>query len=150
VDQKAVIVKESEGDRVYFTVSWSLLRKADKYDIHRAVPAMGGMCELYYKDSYGKLNLFCVSRSWFGGLRSNLRELTDPVIEKDPERLKIILEHKDELYYRYSLTESLDDMNDVLFFFMQTYAPGSDVVKPSGRYKQIFVKEIDPQKFTKV
>jgi hypothetical protein len=144
------IRKEEDGRSVYFTITWSKLRKADKYDIHRAVPAMGGMCELYYKDRYGKLNLFCVSRSWYGGLRSNIRELTDPLIEKDPRRLQVLLEYKDEIYYRYSLTESLNDMNDILFFFMETYAPGSKVTEPSGRYDKVFVNEVEPDKIVTI
>jgi hypothetical protein len=148
--QDAEIKKEEEGRNVYFTISWSKLRKADKYDIHRAVPAMGGMCELYYKDRYGKLNLFCVSRSWYGGLRSNIRELTDPLIEKDPRRLQVLLEYKDEIYYRYSLTESLNDMNDILFFFMETYSPGSKVTEPSGRYDKVFVNEVEPDKIVTI
>jgi len=150
VDANAVIRKEEDGPAVYFTVTWSRLRKADKYDIHKVVPAMGGICELYYKDEYGKLNLFCVSRSWYGGLRSNLRELTDPLCEKDPERLRILLRHPDNIYYRYSLTESLDDMNDILFFFMQTYSPGQTAVQPSGRYAHIYVKEVDPDRIVTI
>ncbi len=150
MDTDAVIRKTEEGPSAYFTIKWSKIRKADKYDIHKAVPAMGGMCELYYKDKEGKLNLFCVSRSWYGGLRSNIRELTDPLIEKDPHRLKILLEHKDEIYYRYSLTESLNDMNDVLFFFMSLYAPDVRVAEPSGRYEQIFVNEVDADKIVTI
>jgi hypothetical protein len=135
---------------VYYTLSWSLLRKADKYDIIRAVPAMGGLVELYYMDDHGKLNLFCVTRTWYGGLRSSIRVMTDPELEKDPTRRQILLDHPKGIYYRYVLTESLKDMNDILYFFMETISPGSNAVKDSGRYAEIFLKEIDPQKLTTI
>ncbi len=111
---------------------------------------MGGIAELYYRDEYGKLNLFCVTRTWYGGLRSSIRVMTDPELEKDPVRHQILLDYPKEIYYRYSLTESLKDMNDILFFFMETLAPGANTVKDSGRYEQIFLKEIDPQKLTTI
>jgi hypothetical protein len=135
-------VKDNAG---YFTVTWSLFRKADRHDIIRAVPAVGGIAELYYMDNAGKLNLFCLTRSWYGGLRATIRELTDPTIEKDEGRKKILETYPDAIYYRYSMTESLKDMNDVIFFFMETLLPGAHQVQASGRYEQIFLKEIDPQ-----
>lgn len=144
------ILKQEKGDNVYYTIPWSILRRASKFDIIRVVPAMGGIAELYYADEQAKLNLFCVTRSWYGGLRSSLRELTDPEIEKDPVRRQILLDYPDRLYYRYALTESLNDMNDILFFFMETYAPDSNSVQASGRYANIFVKEIDPQKLVTI
>ncbi len=111
---------------------------------------MGGIVELYYMDERGKLNLFCVTRTWYGGLRAAVRAMTDPELEKDEIRHQILLDHPDKIYYRYSLTESLKDMNDILFFFMETLSPGNDAVKDSGRYSMIYVNEIDPQKLTTI
>jgi len=148
--KEPVVLKRVKDDDVYFTISWSLLRKADKYDIIRAVPAMGGLAELYFMDDHGKLNLFCVTRTWYGGLRASIRAMTDPELEKDPVRHQILLDHPKDIYYRYTLTESLKDMNDILFFFMETLSPGSGAVQDSGRYSQIYVNEIDPQKLTTI
>jgi hypothetical protein len=145
-----VILKKTKDAAVYYTITWSLLRKAERYDIIRAVPAMGGIAELYFQDDYGKLNLFCLMRSWYGGLRSCIRELTDPTLEKDPARKQILDDHPNKIFYRYSMTESLNDMNDILFFFMETTAPGEHQVEHSGRYEQIYVKEIDPQNLTTI
>lgn len=111
---------------------------------------MGGLAELYYMDDHGKLNLFCVTRTWYGGLRAAIRAMTDPELEKDPARHRILEDHPGKIYYRYTLTESLKDMNDILFFFMQTLSPGTDAIKDSGRYAHIYLNEIDPQKLTTV
>lgn len=148
--QEPGIKKRTKDGDGYFTISWSAFRKADRWDINKSVPAMGGVAELYWMDDHGKLNIFCVTRSWYGGLRSNLRELTDPEIERDPVRRAIVLEHQDALYYRYALTESLDDMNDVVFFLSEIHAPGAHQVKPSGRYQRIFVNELDAGKLTTI
>ena len=47
-------------------------------------PAIGGIAEIYYRDRKGKLNLFCLQRSWYGGLRAVLRERCDAVPRKRP------------------------------------------------------------------
>jgi len=140
---------EKEGDG-YFTVRWSPFAKADKYEIVTGVPALGGIAEIYFRDRQGKLNLFCLQRSWFGGLRSMLRERCDPELEKDERRRAILEEHKGEIWYRYTFSESSDDMKDVMFFYMETYSPGSGTVDHSGRYNRIFVKEIDSGKLTTI
>ncbi|MCX7025054.1 MAG: hypothetical protein NT080_10590 [Spirochaetes bacterium] len=134
--------RERDGS-IYFTINWSPFARADKYDIVRSVPSIGGIVELYYMDKSKKLNLFCIVRSWYGGLRSTLREHTDPEIERDPYRRGILLEWKDHIWYRWSHTESATDMDDILFFFIETYSPGSKVVTPSGRYESIFLIEND-------
>jgi hypothetical protein len=133
------ITKESDKGTAYFTVRWSRLRKADKYDIATCVPSVSGIYELYYMDKYKKLNLFFVSRSWYGGLRSSLRYMTDPELDRDPRRLAILNEFS--VYYRFSLSDSSGDLDDVLFFYMATYFPADPTVEPSGRFEEIYVKE---------
>jgi len=139
--------EEYRGDG-YFTVAWSPFAKADKYEIATKVPAVGGIAELYYMDREGKLNLFCLQRSWYGGLRAMLRERCDASLEKDPYRLSVLVKWRDRLYYRYTRSESAADMADAMFFFMETYCPGSGVCEHSGRYDRIFLKEIDAGKLT--
>lgn len=131
-----------DGD-AFYTVRWSPIIKADKYTIIGSVPAMGGVAELYYKDDHGKLNLYMLARSYFGGLRATLRVVTDPETEKDERRHAVLVDHEDQIYYRYALLESQDDMSDVMFFFMTTHAPSSPSQPHSGRYERIFLKEID-------
>jgi len=131
-----------EGD-AYYTVRWSPIANADKYNIVRTVPAMGGIAELYYKDSHGKLNLYMLARSYYGGLRATLRVATDLELEQDERRRAVLVEHEDEIYYRWSLVESQDDMSDVMFFFMTTHAPHTTPQAHSDRYGRIFLKEID-------
>jgi hypothetical protein len=138
-----VITRREKDDDGYFTVSWSPLYKADKYSIHGSVPAVGGVAELYYKDAKGALVLFRIARSWFGGLRAILRESTDPELEKDERLRAIVAAHKDALYYRFTMTESSEDMDDVLFFLHESLAPGRHAIDHSGRYERIWLNEVD-------
>ena len=140
-----VITSAEKDDDGYFTVRWSPLYKADKYEIHKIVPAVGGVAELYYRDEKGKLFLFRCARSWYGGLRAVIRESTDYELEKDEKLRAIVEKHKDRLYYRYSCCDIKDDLDDVLFFLYETYAPGKHKVEHSGRYNRIFMKEIDAE-----
>jgi hypothetical protein len=142
------ITKQVRERNAYFTVRWSPFTRAEKYAVRTGVPAMGGIVELYWMDSSGKLNQFCVARSWYGGVRSLLRERIDPDLEADPYRLAILKDHKDKIYFRYSLTESNADMEDILFFFQETLAPGLPTATHSGRYDKIFLNEIDAGKLT--
>ncbi len=137
------ITRLEKGDDGYFTVHWSPLFKADKYDIHGSVPAVGGVAELYFKDREGRIQLFRVVRSWFGGLRAVIRQGTDPEMEKDSGMQSIVEENKDRLYYRYSICENKDDMDDVLFFLYESLAPGRHQAEHSGRYERIYLTEVD-------
>jgi hypothetical protein len=143
------ITREEDGKDIYYTVRWSPFAAADKYEIARKVPAIGGIAELYYMDREGKLNLFCVQRSWYGGLRAVLRERCDPVLEKDPYRLSILVKWRDRIYYRWTSTESFADMADVMFFLVETACPGAGP-EASHRYEQIFLKEIDAGKLVTI
>jgi hypothetical protein len=148
VDRKPIVQKSVRAGSVYFTVSWSRLRKCDKYEIIRSVPSEAGIFEMYYKDDKGKLCLFHVGKSWYGGLRNELRMRSDAEMEKDAAR-KAILEDRD-CWYRWSLLSSSDDMADILFFFAQTHLPGTRTVHHSGRYARIFVNEEDADKIVTI
>jgi hypothetical protein len=148
VDRKPIVQKSVRAGSVYFTVSWSRLRKCDKYEIVKSVPSEAGIFEMYYKDDKGKLCLFHVGKSWYGGLRNELRMRSDAEMEKDAAR-KAILEDRD-CWYRWSLLSNSDDMADILFFFAQTYLPGSTTVHSSGRYEHIYVNETDADKIVTI
>ena len=148
MDRKPVVQKLVRARNAYFTVSWSRLRKSDKYEIVKSVPSDAGIYELYYKDEKGKLCLFHVGKSWYGGLRNELRVRTDVELENDAKRKAILQEY--DCWYRWSLLSSSDDMADILFFFARTYLPGIRAVHHSGRYEHIFVKENDADKIVTV
>jgi hypothetical protein len=143
------ITREDEGRTAYYTLRWSPFARAEKYEIIRSVPAVGGIAEIYYKDREGKLNLFCLQRSWYGGLRSVLRERCDPSIEKDPWRLSILVKWRDRIYYRWTNSESFADMADVMFFLAEVGGAGSGGAS-SGRFDTIFVNEIDAGKLVTI
>ena len=142
--EEPVVTKLEDENATYFTIHWSHLVKADKYSIINSVPAEAGFYELYYMDEKQKLNLMSVSRVWHGGLRSRLRAATDSEIVIDPKK-KSILENFD-CYYRYSIIRSIDDMQDILYFFASRYMPDNTSIEHSGRYDEIFVKEWSPDK----
>lgn len=137
------VTKAVKDDEVYYTLPWSPLARAEKYEVARRVPAMGGLAELYYKDEGGRLALFRIERSYYGGLRAAIRERSDPALEKDPRRLALLVANEGRIYYRYVLCETGEDLDDLMFYFHESYAPGTHGLEDSGRYARIRVKEID-------
>ena len=138
------IEKKVDQDEAFYTIFWSPLKKSNKYDIICSVPKQAGLLELYYMDEHHRLFPMYIQRVWYGGLRARLRRITDPelVVEK-PHR--DVLESYDT-YYRYTLTESLEDMNDLIYFFSLSYLPSREPPPDSGRYDRIFVEEVAPDK----
>jgi len=138
-------IKGTEKNRdIYYFVQWSPLSKAEKYDIITKVPAVAGVFEIYWMDESKHLRLFFIGKTDYGGLRSELRRITDPELCNDIKTRKI-LEEK-EIWYRYSTTDSSNIMADVLWFYMQTYLPDDTKTEHSGRYENIFLKESAPDK----
>lgn len=148
MDRTPRVDKLVEGDRAYFTVAWSRLKKADRYDIIRAVPSEAGLYELYAMDEKGKLNLFHMGKSWYGGLRNEIRLRTDVDLEDDPVRKAVLADA--DCWYRWSLVSSSDDMADILWFFSRTAFPHRTDIHPSGRYTSVFVKEVDADKIVTI
>lgn len=144
---KPIIKKQEDKKDVYFSIYWSKLKKADKYDIASSVPSMGGIYELYYMDDRKKLNLMFMDWVWFGGLRSRLRRLTDSELTFEPEHKRLLVTY--DCYYRYALCSSSNDMQDVIFFFGKTHFPDSDFAH-SGRYENIFLTEHSPEKIVTI
>jgi len=135
---------EKKGD-IYYYVDWSPLAIADRYEIISKVPSVAGIFEIYWMDETKKLRMFVVGQTNYGGLRSELRRITDPELCRDDEKARKILEEK-EIWYRYAPTDSAKIMADVIWFFMKTYFPEKDLIEHSGRYENIFVKESAPDK----
>ncbi len=142
------IVKRVKDGDAYFEVRWSGLKKAQKYDINASVPAESGVFELYYMDDSKRLSLMYIERVWFGGLRSTIRKLTDPELVIDPNWKSVLTEY--DCYYRYALSDSNKDMEDVLFYFSEVLFPKKNRCADSGRYRNIFLTEESPEKFDTV
>ncbi|MGO9409542.1 MAG: hypothetical protein ACLQCB_02180 [Spirochaetia bacterium] len=43
MDRKPVVSKLTRGQDAYYTVSWSRLKKSDKYEIVKSVPSEAGI-----------------------------------------------------------------------------------------------------------
>ena len=135
---------EKNGD-IYYFVQWSPLSKAERYDIITKVPAIAGIFEIYWMDESKHLRLFIVEKTDYGGLRSEIRRVTDPELCTDNPAKRKILEEK-EIWYRYVPTDSSNIMADVVWYLMQNYVPEDTSVSHSGRYENIFLKESAPDK----
>ena len=146
---KYTVSKQVDHNDAYYTVRWSPITKADRLAIRTSVPSMGGIAEMYWMDEHGKLNLYLLARSYYGGLRATLRAASDPLEEKDEKRRAMLERHDGKIYYRYTLVESQDDMADIFYFFMSMRAPGRDF-DHSGRYDRIFLNEVDEGKLITV
>lgn len=138
------ITVQQRGDRVYYSVTWSALRQADRWQIASSVPAVGGVYEIYWMDEHKHLRMLTIGNAAFGGLRSEIRRFTDPELVDDPEAIAIL--NDKEIWFRYAPTDSAKDMADIVWFFRKTYFPENPGVSHSGRYKQIFLKENAPDK----
>jgi len=138
-----ITAKEKE-ENVYYFINWSPLFLADRWEINAKVPAVAGVFEIYWMDEQKHLRLFYVGQTHYGGLRSELRRLTDPELATDA-KIKETLEEK-EIWYRYAPSNSSTVMSDVVWFFMTTYFPENPGVEHSGRYENIFVTESEPNK----
>jgi hypothetical protein len=138
-------IQVQERDRNgYYFVNWSPLALAERWTINASVPAVGGVYEIYWMDDAKHLRMLAVGDTHYGGLRSELRRLTDPELIGDP-RAADILENR-EIWFRYAPTNSSAAMADVVWFFRATYFPENPGTSHSGRYERIFLKESEPNK----
>jgi len=145
---KNEIIKRLKDNDAYYEINWSKLKKAERYDINASVPAESGIFQLYYKDNKKRLNLMYISRVWFGGLRSTIRKLTDPELGFDQKWKSILSEY--DCYYRFSLSNSNKDMEDILFYFSDVLFPGSNKCFDSNRYNNIYLIEESLEKINTV
>lgn len=142
--ENPVITRMEKDGKGYFTLRWSKLQKADKYVISSSVPAISGIYEMYYQDKAKALNLLTVSQGWYGGLRSQIREAIDETFQKDPKILRILASYP--IYFRYTTSEVLADMKDVLWFLTKTYYGDKISISHSDRYSRIFLTETAPDR----
>jgi len=138
------ISSRKRGKDGHFTVSWSVLRQADRWAIASSVPAVGGVYELYWMDERKHLRLFRIGNARYGGLRSEIRRLTDADLAETPA-IAIILRDR-EIFFRYAPSNSASDMADVVWFFRKTYFPEQPGVEHSGRFERIYMNESAPDK----
>jgi hypothetical protein len=138
------ITAQEKGENVYYFVSWSPLEVAERWTISAKVPAVAGIYEIYWMDDHNHLRMLAVGQTHYGGLRSELRRLTDAELTVEAAAKKIL--ENEEIWFRYSPSNSAAVMTDVVWFFRQTYFPENPGVDHSGRYKKIFLKESAPDK----
>jgi len=140
------ITSIKKNDEVYYTVNWSPLAVADRWEINAKVPSVAGIYEIYWMDENKRLRLFEVGQTHYGGLRSEVRRLTDPEIYRELNIKKIFEDN--EIWYRYTCSNSHQDMADVLWFLMTSYFSKEPSETHSGRYRKIFLTESAPNKLT--
>ncbi|MDR0601483.1 MAG: hypothetical protein LBG42_03810 [Treponema sp.] len=138
------ITAREKGEDVYYFVNWSPLALAERWTINAKVPSVAGIYEIYWMDEHNHLRLLSVGNTHYGGLRSEIRRLTDSELAGD-EKSRQILEDK-EIWFRYAPSNSAAVMADLLWFFRKTYFPENPGVEHSGRYRKIFLHESEPDK----
>jgi hypothetical protein len=142
MDYGITVMEKDEA--VYYTVQWSPLTVADRHTINFTVPAVGGVYEIYWMDDHNHLRMLTVGNSHYGGLRSEIRRVTDPELTVDPKARETL--ENEEIWFRFAPSDSANVMSDVVWFFRKTYFPENPGVDHSGRFKKIFMKESAPDK----
>jgi hypothetical protein len=135
---------QEKGRDVFYFVNWSPLSLADRWTINAKVPSVAGIYEIYWMDDHNHLRMLSVGDTHYGGLRSELRRLTDPELIDDQKAKKIL--EDEEIWFRYAPSNSAAVMADVIWFFRTTYFPENPGVSHSGRYRKIFLTESAPDK----
>ena len=138
------ITIQEKGDCAYYNIRWSPLAIAERWTINAKVPAVAGVYEIYWMDDHNHLRMLSVGNTHYGGLRSEIRRLTDSELALDP-KVRETLENE-EIWFRYAPSHSVGNMADVVWFFRKTYFPEDPGVEHSGRFKKIYVKESEPDK----
>ncbi len=127
----------------YFSIQWSRLLPLEKDVVIRKIPSTAGIYEIYRYDGGPTAEIIGRSRAYYGGLRNTLRGLIDPI---SPYPLNGVLLPDDERHLvRYSLTDSSDDMDDILFFFAGRDYYEDPEQEHSGKYEYIYVNEVLPE-----
>jgi len=95
------ILREELSDAVLYTIHWSPWGLMDRWVINRLVPSEAGMFQLWSLKGRNLL-LLATEPAYFGGLRSNLREIIDnlaPAGERMRKRIK-----DQECWFRFSIS----------------------------------------------
>ncbi|MDR1899185.1 MAG: hypothetical protein LBQ55_04180 [Treponema sp.] len=138
------ITAQEKGPDVYYFIQWSPLSVADRWAINAKVPSVAGVYEIYWMDDHEHLRLLSVGNTHYGGLRTEIRRLTDPELIDDVKAKKIL--EDEEIWFRYAPSNSAAIMADVVWFFRKTYFPENPGVEHSGRYRKMFMNESTPDK----
>jgi hypothetical protein len=138
------ITAREKGEEIHYFVSWSPLLLAERWTINAKVPSVAGIYEIYWMDDHEHLRMLSVGMTHYGGLRTEIRRLTDSELVGDA-KAKEILENE-EIWFRYAPSNSALMMADVIWFFRKTYFPENPGVDHSGRFTKIFLNESAPNK----
>lgn len=134
--QPGITTLEKNGS-VYITIKWSPITRLTKDIVNKRVPSLPGVYEIYRDDGGRQPELLGRSKAYYGGLRNTLRGLIDSI---SPYPLNgVPLDRKKPHYMRYAVVNSLDDMDDVLYFYAAK--AGGEEPDDSGRYEFIYLNE---------
>ena len=126
--------KQTNRDSVYFTVHWSPFLPLEKRTVIGKIPSRAGLFEVYKDTGAHCPEIIGRSYAYYGGLRNTLRGMID--VDRPIPLNGDVLDLRARHFVRYCMTDSADDMDDVMFFF------GEEDRDHSGRYRFVYVKEI--------
>ena len=138
------IIARENGNIVHYFINWSPLEIAERWTINAKVPSVAGVYEIYWMDDHEHLRMLSVGQTHYGGLRTEIRRLTDPELAQTPKARQLLEE--EEIWFRFFPCNSAPTMADVVWYFRRTYFPENPGVEHSGRYRKIFMNESEPNK----
>jgi hypothetical protein len=134
------VTKKTKDADVFYTIQWTGFIAVEKQIVNSVVPSVAGIFELYYLDNSRTLRFIARDQAYYGGLRNTLREIADPELPAVVDMQDVPRERP--LFCRYVITNSREDMDDILFFLSRSVIPGAHRVDSSGRYRNVYLKEL--------
>lgn len=128
------VEKQTNRESVYFTVRWSPLLRLEKRTVINKIPSRAGIFEVYKDTGAHSPEIIGRSYAFYGGLRNTLRAMID--VDSPTPLGGDVLDMRARHFVRYCMTDSSEDMDDIMFFF------GEEEHEHSGRYRFVYVKEM--------
>lgn len=136
-------IKEIYLQDAYYTINWTPYFKFDKFKILQKVPELSGLFVVSTLNKQKQLKPFYLGNSWMGSLRHDIKFLKDEDGSTDKEIIKILEDN--ECYYKYIIVLSHMDLEDIYMYYKFFYRDipyiDESIVKDSGRYTNVYVKE---------
>ncbi|MCU0847052.1 MAG: hypothetical protein MUD12_04120 [Spirochaetes bacterium] len=136
--------KTAIGKDAYYHIAWSPVHKYDKYSATRIVPDLAGIFCLLGKEG-DRFRYLIFYSCWRDGCRVGLKKFLDQDMSKHIEIVRQL--DFNNLYFRFTvIEESLKDMQDIMYWLVQTYSPefnNAEGIQDSKRYASIYLKETE-------
>lgn len=136
------VKKQEKDDDVYFSIAWSHLTKAERYTILGSAPSMAGIYELYYREPGGTLKQ--VFSRWHGmAVFGNICDGTSIPHSWMMPLFKRQLSRAIPAFSLFAYRKYPRHGGSLLFLLPKSSSRQKEPPSHSGRYRRIYVREID-------